>query len=310
MAKIYTIIVTYNGKKWIDFCLKSLKESSLKTKIIIIDNNSTDGTVQFVHENYSEITILKQNTNLGFGKANNIGISYALKKKADYVFLLNQDTTINKQSLEGLVKASVLNPDFGILSPIQLNWEGDQLEYYFSRFLIKNIDFYSHYVLKKETDLIYEIPFVNAAAWLLPRKTLETIGGFDPIFHHYGEDDNYCQRLAYHNLKIGVVPNTFINHDSNKRETPKDFLFTDKYYLQEIKSLQVKFANINVTYSEESLKLELKKINKLILINILKLNKKNIKGFYKKKKILAKQFKEIILSRKVNKVINHHYIEL
>ena len=50
-------------------------------------------------------------------------------------------------------------------------------------------------------DDVYNTHYVNAAAWLLPRKTLEMIGGFDPIFFHYGEDDNYMNRVLYHGLK-------------------------------------------------------------------------------------------------------------
>ena len=55
---------------------------------------------------------------------------------------------------------------------------------------------------------------VNAAAWLIPKKTLEIVGGFSPLFFLYGEDDNYCQRVKFHNLKIGICPGSYIKHDS------------------------------------------------------------------------------------------------
>lgn len=59
----------------------------------------------------------------------------------------------------------------------------------------------------------FAVPFVNAAAWLLPRQTMKTIGGFDPIFFHYGEDRNYAQRVEYHGLETVVVPEAFVVHD-------------------------------------------------------------------------------------------------
>lgn len=59
----------------------------------------------------------------------------------------------------------------------------------------------------------FDVPFVNAAVWLLPRKTLQKVGGFDPIFFHYGEDKNYAQRLIYHGLKTIVVPEARAVHD-------------------------------------------------------------------------------------------------
>jgi GT2 family glycosyltransferase len=88
MKRIYTIIVTYNGMKWIEECLNSILNSSIPVFIIVVDNYSTDGTIKFIKENFSKIILLQQNENLGFGKANNIGISYALKHNADFVFFI------------------------------------------------------------------------------------------------------------------------------------------------------------------------------------------------------------------------------
>ena len=83
----FIIIVTYNAMPWLSKCLESTKPYA----IVVVDNNATDGTVSYIKENYPLITILPQKENLGFGQANNIGMSYALKQGADYVFLLNQD---------------------------------------------------------------------------------------------------------------------------------------------------------------------------------------------------------------------------
>ena len=308
MNKIYTIIVSYNGEKWLHKCLSSLGLSSLRTEIIVVDNNSTDSTIALIKEFFPAVTLLEQKENLGFGKANNHGISYALQNDADYVFLLNQDAHIKEDTLRKLVDSANNHLEYGILSPFQLNWNGNQLEYYFSKFILKNIDIYSDFILNKELKAIYEIPFVNAAAWLLPRRILETIGGFDPIFHHYGEDNNFCQRVNFHNYKIGVVPNSFIFHDSKKRKEPEDYLFTRAYYLDEVKKIQIKYANINEHYSEKDLKKELREIRKLLLINILKLNGKAIIGYLKKNKIFETNIKKIMHSRKLNIQEKAHYL--
>ena len=69
---------------------------------------------------------------------------------------------------------------------------------------------------------VYDTKYVNAAAWLLPRKTLETVGGFDPIFSHYGEDDNYIHRVIFHGMKIGVCPFSVVVHDTERRITSTD----------------------------------------------------------------------------------------
>src|SRR5690606_28048723 len=95
MNIIYTVIVTYNGMKWIGDCLESLCQSSILSNVIIVDNNSEDNTVGYLKEKFPEAVILPQNQNLGFGKANNLGISYALENGADFVFLFNQDARID-----------------------------------------------------------------------------------------------------------------------------------------------------------------------------------------------------------------------
>ena len=82
---IYTIIVTYNAmqKQWIDRCLKSLENSTIQTTAIIIDNNSTDGTRDYVPTKYPAAIWLPQEKNLGFGQANNVGIKWAMEHNAD-----------------------------------------------------------------------------------------------------------------------------------------------------------------------------------------------------------------------------------
>ncbi|CAM3438808.1 glycosyltransferase family 2 protein [Aequorivita lipolytica] len=310
MFSFYTVIVTYNGRRWIDKCIDSLYESSFQNNIIIVDNNSVDNTVSYIKRKYTDIYVLAQEQNLGFGKANNLGISYALQKGADFIFLLNQDAMIKKNTLEKLIKVSNDYPEYGVLSPFHLDWDGSKLEYYFSKFTLKNIELYSDYVLQKELKLLYEVPFINAAAWLVPRKTFEAVGGFDPIFHHYGEDNNYCQRLNFHKIKIGVVTGSFIFHDSKKRREPPNYLFSEAYYLDEVKKLQIKYANINDHYSERALNNELKHINKLILINAFKLNNRAICGYLKKYRIFKKNIEIIAQSRKQNIVKKPNYLNL
>lgn len=220
MKKVVTILVTYNSKKWIEKCLISLHNSSIDSTIIVIDNASTDGTQDYIINNFPQIELIQLKLNYGFGKANNIGIQQAYKTGADYVFLINHDAWVEKDTIEQLVCASIENPLHGILSPIHLNGKGDALDYKFSHYIIPNlcIGLYSDIYLNRTEDKVYDASFVNAAAWLMTRKTIETVGGFNPSFFHYGEDDNYVHRLHYHRLKIGVLPNARIFHDRENRE--------------------------------------------------------------------------------------------
>jgi GT2 family glycosyltransferase len=311
MVKVFAIIVTYNGIKWIEECIQSLLNSNLKVSIIIVDNNSSDKTVSFIKEKYNEdVFLIESKENLGFGKGNNLGLSYALKNGADYVFLLNQDAFIEKDTLVKLVEVANNNPEFGIISPIHLNAEGTALEAYFSSFVDRSNSpsFYSDFVLHKKIAEIYETKFVNAAAWLIPKKTLSEVGGFDPIFNHYGEDDNYCQRIKFHGYKIGVVPNAFIRHDCSIRTFPENYLFSDKFYIEYVKFLQVKYANINIPLSYNVVSYEKKKVGKSFIENCLNGKCYKIGNYYKQYMLIDITFVEIIKSRKINEQKSQHYI--
>ena len=211
--KIFAIVVAYNGMKWYPECLNSLKQSSVRLEIIVVDNGSDDGTSKFIGTNYPEIKLIRSNENLGFGRANNLGMKFALEQQADYTFLLNQDARVESNTIEKLIKVHQQYSIFGILSPMHLNGDGSQLDGGFENYAgpeyTDNLlsDLFLH---KKEQ--VYETRFVNAAAWLISRKCVEKVGGFDPIFFHYGEDLNYCQRVQYHGLKVGIVPDARIFH--------------------------------------------------------------------------------------------------
>jgi len=296
---IFIIIATYNGVKWIEQCLQSIDYS--KYNVIVVDNNSSDDTVDFIKDNFPKTIVLEQNKNLGFGKANNLGMSYALKNGADYVFLLNQDAYLYPDTITNLIEVYKTHPEYGIISPIHLNGDGTTLDRNFAYYVghDKNKYFYLH-AINNNLNPIYEVPFVNAAAWLLPKQTLLTVGGFDPIFFHYGEDDNYCQRLLYHGLKVGVVPSVFVKHDRSFSKGEVE-LFTSTYFSKISNDYKLKLANLNINNYEEIYKNELKKIKKKQLKAIVKVSYRNFKGYAKQLNILKESYKFSLRSRSKNK---------
>ncbi|WPP53319.1 glycosyltransferase family 2 protein [Catalinimonas niigatensis] len=214
--KVLVIIITYNGKHWVDHCLGSLTKSTLTSDVLIIDNRSTDGTPEYIEKNFPEFELNRSDANLGFGKANNVGLQKAIDEDYDYVFLLNQDAWIEPDTIKILVDIHQQHPEYGIISPMHLNKEKTSLDTKFSHFVSRSEN------KKLMSDLllpnghlrdVYTLDFVNAAAWLIPRECLKTVGGFDPLFPHYGEDNDFINRAIYYGFKIGFTPNTSIVHD-------------------------------------------------------------------------------------------------
>lgn len=291
--------------RWLSKCLDSCQGYS----VIIVDNGSSDGTLDYIENTRPDILLFKQNKNLGFGRANNLGIAEGLKRDADSVFLLNQDAYLHQGCISSLIKVQELRPDFGILSPIHLNGKGDKLDQQFSGYMgfENNVDFYSDFVLKKPLQEVYEVPFVNAAGWLLSRKILETIGGFDPIFFHYGEDENYCHRAKFHGFKIGVVPNAFLDHDRQDRIGLQ--VMGKPLPQQQQNKLMVHYANINLDNRKELLQLYRKR-KRAFIKTFIRLKFSELASARFDLKMIENILGETEASRIKNAQSGKHYLEI
>lgn len=219
-SNILVIIVTYNAMSWIDKCIKSVLQSNIIADLYIIDNGSLDGTQDYIRKNFPDVIFIQNKYNAGFGKANNKGLQYALDLSYEYVYLLNQDAWIYPDTLELLLQVHKKYPDYGILSPIQLqgncvhfdlNFLKGSCSYGSTPFLLEDLFF------SRCAD-VYEVKNVMAAHWLISMSCLQQVGGFSPTFVHYGEDTNYIQRAIFHKFKIGIVPAALAVHDRENRD--------------------------------------------------------------------------------------------
>ena len=300
---IFAIIVTYKGQQWYDRCFGSLRESTIPVQIIVVDNASNDGTVEYIRANYPEVHLIESKENLGFGRANNIAMRYSLDHGCDYVFLLNQDAWVEPDTIEMLVAIHNGHPEYGILSPIHLNAEKTKIEKSLLNYLDdKSItskrlfeDLYFH-----RTKEVYETKYANAAAWLLSRKTIETVGGFDPIFLHYGEDDNYMHRVVFHKMKIGICPNCMVVHDTERRVAQGS-----QKVMTENRNLLADVTNINVPVNINSLcRYHFRKACSKLVCG----KKSQAKKHWGDYKFLKRNKKSIQISRNQNKVAGPNWL--
>jgi N-acetylglucosaminyl-diphospho-decaprenol L-rhamnosyltransferase len=206
--KLYTIIVTYNGSPWIRKCLHSVTNSSIISNILVIDNNSTDNTTDIIKKEFSEVELIEADQNLGFGKANNLGMRKAISEGSDYVFLLNQDAWVEKDTIELLILNSNNFLEFSILSPMQF-FDKNTLDFKFQNYYDNGNDF---------NEVVREVKFVNAAIWLIKTKDLISYGLFNECFKHYGEDIEFCRRHISFNKRIGIVKNVIGFHERPQKE--------------------------------------------------------------------------------------------
>ena len=207
--KIYAIVVTYNGSKWIDKCFGSLVNSTTPVKIIAIDNASSDGTPDIIKEKFPQVEVIETGHNLGFGKANNIGLKRVLEENADYAFLLNQDAWVEEDTIEKLVDVQQKNPEFGILSPVPYDGTEKEFDRQFKLYYSKPHDINNI----RDDDKINKVSFINAAGWLVSNNTIKKTGLFHHLFFQRGEDVDYANRCHYHNINIGFHNSSKYYHD-------------------------------------------------------------------------------------------------
>ncbi|MBQ6954412.1 MAG: glycosyltransferase family 2 protein [Bacteroidales bacterium] len=211
MKKVLVIVVTYNGMRWLECCLSSVMPGTtgdLQTDLYVLDNDSTDGSADFVQAHFPKAKVVRSAENLGFSKANNLGFRYALDKGYDYVYLLNQDAWLEEGALETLVAAAEEDSQYGVLSPVQMTDGFKELDRLFK---------------KDKTP--------PAAHWLVPVGALQKVGLFEEdLFPLYGQDDDWCNRASYHGWKIGVIPEARGVHDRAQRAEAKEKIIHRNYY--------------------------------------------------------------------------------
>lgn len=291
--KIFAIVVTYNGKKWYDRCLGSLRDSKTPVETVVIDNASSDDTVGDIREYFPDVHLIESDDNLGFAKANNIGIRYAIDNNADYVFLLNQDAWIERDTLTVLLRTFEENENVGIAAPLQLNGSYSGFDCLFATNTLSRTDLVSDLYFGRKRPY-YEVQNVNAAAWLVSAECMKKVGGFDTsLFIHYGEDDNYCQRVVFHGFRIMVNTMCTFCHDREfRKDKEKDYR---EKMIKRNPFLEEKFALGNIN-NDVDFEVIIKSLRKSILKSYFKFSYNRIHHLRE----MMKALRQIQTSREIN----------
>lgn len=214
---VSVIIVNWNGKHFLKECLVSLYNQNYKNiEVIFVDNNSKDGSVEYVKNNFLKTKIVENKENLGFAKANNIGYE---ESAGDYVLFLNNDTKVTKNFLSELVK--VLESDkkiAGAQSKILLMDDPTKLDSVGA--FLTNTGFLYHYgIAKKDSPKYYkqiDIYSAKGACMIFKREVLEKIKVdgeiFDSRYFAYFEETDMCHRVWLAGYKIVFAPKSVIYH--------------------------------------------------------------------------------------------------
>ncbi len=194
------IIVSYNTKDLLKECLISIYKniSQIKFEILVIDNNSRDGSPEMVEKKFPKVKLIKNRENKGFAAANNIGIK---KSKGKYLLLLNSDTLVSPDSLEEMVKFMDRTPEAGVVGGKLLNPDGSLQSFGRGRSLKQ----------PRERE-IKEVTWVEGSCLMVRREVVNEVGLMDENFFFYSEDMDWCRRIRLARWKIFVLPQAKIIH--------------------------------------------------------------------------------------------------
>ena len=210
---VSVIIVNYNGLKYLEPCFNSLfkvDKDNFSLDIIMVDNLSNDGSVNFVKENFPEIEIIENDTN-NYANALNLGIE---KSKGDYIAILNNDTTVEKNWLRGLMAAMDRDERIGAVQSKILFSDGKTINSVgveeVEDFYFRDIGFDEKDVGKYEEEK--EREYFSGGSVLLRRGCVESVGNFDEDFVMYMEDIDYSIRCRDKGWKIFYAPKSVTHH--------------------------------------------------------------------------------------------------
>lgn len=303
------IIINYEGKLFLKNCIDSLlKQKFDNFEIIIIDNNSSDRSIEDIHEN-NKIKILKLEKNIGFANACNFGLKYT---KGEIIFFLNNDTVVTENLFLNTFRKYQKNEEIIYQPKIVQMKKKDLIDSNGS--FITYFGLLYHYglsSLEKKYNEDVEIFSTKGAAFFVPRNIIKKIGLFNKYFHSYYEETDFCHRAHIYGYKIIFSPElgTVEHYIGGSSKQVQSSYYIYNYFKNKISS-------ILINYSIKSLTLEIINYYSVLifflLFNIAKLKIVAVKTIIKSQLDFLKNIRNVLNERKKvqkNRIIPDHKIK-
>ena len=235
MVDLSIVILSWNVRDLLRQCLESMASGRplsanhppLTTEIIVVDNASSDGSVEMVRAEFPEVRLIANQTNRGYTGGNNDGIAAATGR---YVMILNPDTRVLNDALAAMVAYADAHPDVGIVGPQLLNSDGSVqssrrhfptlmtglFESTWLQPLAPRDVLRRYYVLDQPDDAIQEVDWLFGACFLVRRKVIQQVGALDEVFFMYSEEMDWCRRIRQAGWKVVYLPEAQVIHYGGK----------------------------------------------------------------------------------------------
>lgn len=231
MSKVGIVLVNYNGEKFQNECIRTLKNQTYKNyEIIVVDNNSSDNSVKNLKEEFPDVTLIETGENAGVAKGNNIGIKYALKNDCEYVLLLNNDTEVDKNLIKYLVKeaneSTLVTCKMYYYKPGNMIWcSGGKINWDKAT----TTHFGDGEIDQGQYNENQYVEYTPTCCLLIHRKVFEDVGLMDEKYFMYYDDTDFCVRVNKKGYKILYNHEAFLFHKVSSSSGGKTSL-TTLYY--------------------------------------------------------------------------------
>jgi len=217
LPKVGVIVVTYNSRFYIKKCLESILNNNYSNfELLIVDNSSNDKTVSLIRKFFKQTSIIKNDRNLGFGAANNIGIKYLMKKKCELFLLLNPDTVSSPNLIKKLVNIFQEKDRIGIAGCIITYTNNHKKIWfaggYFNKLFCFTRHKYMNDSLKKVGVESRNVDFITGACMMISSTVIEKVGLMPEEYFLYFEDVFFCQKAKEKGFSCYLLAQPLISH--------------------------------------------------------------------------------------------------
>jgi GT2 family glycosyltransferase len=218
MADLGIVIVNWNSERYLRDCLRSLEAHppDVAWEVIVVDNASTDGSVETVRREFPGVTLIANPANLGFAAGSNLG---ARATQARYLLFLNPDTVMHARTLKLAVDYMEERPDVGLVGSRTLDGHGKNqpAAYGFPTPLrmfgaVSGLNRFFKITRLQDFSRVKEPDYLQGSFFFVRRQAYAAVGGFDEGFFMYAEDVDFCLRARQAGWKVHYVPELLITH--------------------------------------------------------------------------------------------------
>jgi GT2 family glycosyltransferase len=214
---VFIILLNWNGWRDTIACVDSCRRLTWPNyRILVVDNNSSDGSEKFLRQHLREVEIIQSGSNLGFAGGYNVGIRHAISSGADYIWLLNNDTVVDSESLTALVEAMKNGLTVGIAGS-KIYYHDDPRRIWFAGGLWEKGHLRlrhrgAHMLDEGQYDEMREVGSVSGCSMLVRSAAIKDIGLMDESYFLYWEDTEWCARAKEKGYGVIFVPESHVWH--------------------------------------------------------------------------------------------------